>query len=396
MSSPIWFQLNYSKCRTCMLMVTHKCNLNCTYCYESYKSNKNMNFETAKRCILHEVETVKNDNRFDSLEIQFMGGEPFANFPLIKNVVEWAEDSKELSVPHKLFATSNGTLFNDGIKQWCKKHKESFCVGVSLDGTSEMQKTNRGVNNIDFEFFHKTWPKQSFHMTVSQDTLPNLAEGILQVQKRGYGLTVALASGVGFTNQDAVTYNKQLSILSKAYLNDDFLEPVMLLSRFLYIPNNIDKLSKPQRKYCGTGSHMIAYDVDGKAYGCHMFTPLVLGKRALEINRIDWCSRSENNEDPYCKRCILKNICPTCAGFNLRYRGDIALRDQGFCKMMFIQALRSCEFQIKAAVSKRTSFNDEEVKFAKAAYDAYHVLKKFDVHDLKDPEQIPTGPWILQ
>ena len=74
--------------RTCMLMVTHACNLNCSYCYEPYKKNAHMDTDLATEIILREARFVKESDRFDELEIDFMGGEPFMNFPLIKYVVE--------------------------------------------------------------------------------------------------------------------------------------------------------------------------------------------------------------------------------------------------------------------------------------------------------------------
>ena len=33
--------------RTCMLMITHACNLNCTYCYEVHKRNAYMSLDLA-------------------------------------------------------------------------------------------------------------------------------------------------------------------------------------------------------------------------------------------------------------------------------------------------------------------------------------------------------------
>ena len=38
-----------AKRRTCMLVITHQCNLNCRYCYESFKSRKAMPFDLAKK-----------------------------------------------------------------------------------------------------------------------------------------------------------------------------------------------------------------------------------------------------------------------------------------------------------------------------------------------------------
>lgn len=34
---------------------------------------------------------------------------------------------------------------------------------------------------------------------------------------------------------------------------------------------------------------MITYDVDGKTYGCHMFTPIVLGENnAIGVDAVEW------------------------------------------------------------------------------------------------------------
>ena len=37
----------------------------------------------------------------------------------------------------------------------------------------------------------------------------------------------------------------------------------------------------PVKKYCGTGTHMGIYDVDGALYPCHLFTPLVLSRARI-------------------------------------------------------------------------------------------------------------------
>ena len=84
--------------RTCMLIVTHTCNLNCSYCYETHKKNAYMDVNSAKEIILREAQFVNDSDQFDELQIDFMGGEPLMNFPLIKEIVEWLE-SGVISVP---------------------------------------------------------------------------------------------------------------------------------------------------------------------------------------------------------------------------------------------------------------------------------------------------------
>lgn len=92
-----------------MLMVTHACNLNCSYCYESFKRNSYMSFEMAKEIILKEAHMVAESDRFDEIQVDFMGGEPLMNFPLIKQIVEWLKNGG-IDIPWICFASTNATL----------------------------------------------------------------------------------------------------------------------------------------------------------------------------------------------------------------------------------------------------------------------------------------------
>lgn len=369
-----WKRRNNEEIRICMLMITHSCNLNCTYCYEEFKSAKKMDIELAKSIILKEVEYVKRHKNIKGLEIDFMGGEPLTNFPLIKGLVEWAE-SELVEVPFLFFITSNGTLFDDERKAWFREHRDTIVVGVSYDGTTEMQRKNRKTqdNQIDMDFFHETWPFQEFHMTISQDSLPHLAEGILEIQKKGYAVNAALAQGVEWNDKDASLYDEQLQLLEKAYLNDLSLPPINLLSNVINVKSSAEVLTTTQERFCGTGSGMITYDTDGKIYGCHMFSPIVLGSRAKELDPENPPCQGAF-EDSYCAACVLKLNCPTCAGFNYRYRGDISKRDHRWCKMVYVQLKRACEFQIKAIATHLNSLGEYDASLAEQALKAYPIL----------------------
>ena len=62
------------KRKTIMLLVTYKCNLRCTYCYEPKTINKQMNVKDAKNYICKQVDLLGDE--YDEFEVQFMGGEP--------------------------------------------------------------------------------------------------------------------------------------------------------------------------------------------------------------------------------------------------------------------------------------------------------------------------------
>ena len=373
--------------RTCMLMITHACNLNCSYCYETHKQNIYMDVELAKKIILQESDFVSKSKDFDELEIDFMGGEPFMNFPLIKEIVEWLE-SGVVDIPWICFATTNATLLTDKIKGWLREHKQFINLGASYDGSSKMQSANRDTDryNMDLDFFRELWAGQPLHMTISKETLPMLAEGVLDIQQKGYNVEAYLAEGIDWTIDDAMMYREQLCILKDTYLKDVTLTPLNVLSRFLDI-FDLPAPEKNQGKWCGTGKYMATYDIDGKKYGCHMFTPLVLGKeKALLSEAVEW-DAPESTNDEYCEECVLRTFCPTCPGFNYKYRGHIVNRDRRRCPMVLAGALTACEFQVER-IAAMDKLDIRDAQHGKAALRAYEALKYFDVEKSSSPYKV--------
>ena len=382
----IWEAEFSARRRTCMLMVTHACNLNCSYCYEAHKKNAYMDVNLAKEIILREAQFVKKSSDFDEMEIDFMGGEPFMNFPLIKEIVEWLEGGV-IDIPFICFATTNGTLLTDEIKNWLREHKHIINLGASYDGNSKMQSTNRGTDkyNIDLNFFKELWSHQGLHMTISKETLPTLAEGVLDIQTKGFNLEGALAEGIDWTIDDALMYREQLLILKDAYLKNPALTPFNRLSRYVGV-TDAPATEKVQVKWCGTGKQMATYDIDGKKYGCHMFSPIVLGDKALLADSVEWES-PESNADKYCKNCVLRSFCPTCPGFNYKCRGHIAIRDKCWCPIILAEAITACEFQVErlATVDK---LDEQDAQHGQAALKAYKILKDFDIEKSQSPYTI--------
>ena len=373
----MYAQRNHRNRRVCILVITHNCNLNCAYCYETHKSSKRMSFELAQNIIRQEVSLVNNSKDYEELEIDFMGGEPLMRFDFIRKIVEWLEVT-DISIKWFCFATTNGTLLDNEMKEWFKLHAKSISLGLSYDGTTQMQIKNRGTKsyNIDLCFFANTWPLQEFQITISKKTLSTLAKGILELQRKGYLVNMALAQGESFDNEDALIYHEQLTILKDAYLSDCSVTPISCFTRPIDINNVPPEI---QTLTCGCGKNIISYDFDGHAYGCHMFTKLVLGDKAITIDKINW-QDSYGFTDKYCSNCILKTFCRTCPGANLKYRGNLSFRDQGFCSMMLAEAVTICEFQIENLALLKT-LNEQELHYGYLALKAYKILEKIDIHN---------------
>lgn len=81
--------------KTVTFIVTHQCNLRCTYCYEHNKSDRKMDLETARKCVdLLFAEDARrselvNDVDAHGLIIEFIGGEPFLEIDLIDQIMEY-------------------------------------------------------------------------------------------------------------------------------------------------------------------------------------------------------------------------------------------------------------------------------------------------------------------
>lgn len=378
--------------RTCMLMVTHACNLNCVYCYEKFKDAAEMDFETAKQAILTEAQYVKDHrDKFDELEIDFMGGEPMMNMKLIKQVVEWLENEQPIDIPYICFATTNGTLIEEHT-EWLEQHKHTFCLGVSYDGRSH-HIANRGerAKKVPLKKCYEWWPFQGFHMTISKDSIKTFGEDIKYLHQTHpeYHIDAALAQGVEWNDDDVEHYKKQLKVIADYYLNprrNQSIRPINLLMRNLG-PVASQNQSEPQKKFCGSGSGMITYDTDGRTYGCHMFTPIVMGEeKAKQLKNSDFACWDMPLEDPTCATCFLKNYCPTCLGFNYHFRGNIRERDKHQCKMYLTELRATCEFQLRYFV-KRPPVSPEDASILKGAIEVYPLLKRIS--------EDSTYPFIL-
>lgn len=367
------------KARIVTLFITYGCNLNCTYCFEHYKDpNKKMSLELAKSIILNEIEEIKRSEINDAIKIDLFGGEPLLNFSFIQEFCEWFWN-QDIKIPHIIYATTNGTLLDPKKQEWFRQHKDDFVLVMSVDGDSAMQLENRGctMEKLPIEFAHKLWPDQPFKMTISSNTLPNLAQGVISLLQKGYLVESRLAQGETWKYGDEIIYKRELNIIADFYLQNPQYLPGTLFTRYYG-----DVLHhKTPLKFCGTGTNMIAYDVDGKKYPCHMFSPIVLGKDAREnLKKIDFYDLNALIDES-CKQCKMLRLCPSCLGFNYLQRGNIKKRDKSMCKLLLAEAQIVSTFQIKYYVKNKSILSDAEKVKLKAALKVYELLAQFEFEE---------------
>lgn len=305
--------------------------------------------------------------------VTFMGGEPFLNFDVIKSVVEWMQNQKT-NVRMEAYATTNGTVLTEEMKDWLVTHKDIFKVQLSYDGTPVQQQANRASRAIDIDFFIATFPMQGVHVTISKQTLPRLSEGVRYILDKGARCSTTLAIGTEWADQDAIIYLRELRDLADAYLTRyTDREPIPALNGSLHLIGS-HNVGNPSCREC---IDFRTYDVDGTAYPCHLFSPLVVGEeRSISLSdfeKDDKLAQYGGNSDTYCTDCSLCNWCPTCYGFNYLLSGNTGTRDHHVCKMVFAQALAASEYQIR--YFNKVGVTEATANKVKAAIYAYRTLR---------------------
>lgn len=324
--------MNTLKERTVSLTLTQSCNLACTYCYENHKSTARLDFSVAKQIIDTEL---KRKGNYDTIIFDLFGGEPFLEFDLIKKITEYICENKG-DVPCTIFATTNGTLIHGEVQTWLKEHIGCFVCGLSLDGTREMHNQNRSNSyaNIDLKFFATQYPEQDVKMTVSQETLPYLADGVIDLHNKGFLVSCNLAYGIDWSDDNHMSIlQRELHKLIDFYLKNPDIEPCSMLSMNF---SNVGVYQEHAVRYCGAGKHMRAYDVDGQAYPCQFFMPLSIGKEKAEsVRSLEFPDDILPDEslDEKCRHCVVRSVCPNCFGSNYASTGSIYKRDDNLCRL---------------------------------------------------------------
>ncbi len=133
-----------SNLRTLLLQVTQDCNQRCDYCVYSGKYNNRvhstdrMTFEMAKRGI---DMVLSHSKDAEVLFFGFYGGEPLLEKELIKQCIEYIDNSVEgKTIQYNI--TTNGTLLTGDIVELFVNHNVSLMI--SLDGPAEIHNKNRG------------------------------------------------------------------------------------------------------------------------------------------------------------------------------------------------------------------------------------------------------------
>jgi len=271
-----------------IVTITLRCTNRCLYCYASPQPPNAKEYDMTKSTAKKVVDFVFQSPA-QNIAIEFQGGEPLFNYPVIRYITEY---SKKLNRKHKkklcLSVVTNLALMRPDILRYLVGNAFNLCT--SLDGPQEVHDKNRKffggggtykkvtywINEI------KNIQEYSLHAlpVITKFSLPYYKEIIDEYLKWGLDrirLKNILRAGLARKNWDKIGYTPQqyIDFWKKALdycleLNKNgtyFLEgTTVLIARKL--------LSKDYQAYtclgnpCGACLTQTSYNYDGSIYSC--------------------------------------------------------------------------------------------------------------------------------
>lgn len=320
-----------------ILFTTRACNLRCAYCYVNKTNGRNMTDETANAS----VDFLFNNSKDGFHTLSFFGGEPLVNFPLIVRCVERAEAvARERNKRIRYKIATNGTLINDEIIAFLKKHK--FMVELSIDGIPECHDAARPHANGEGSFaaIQKMLPELKANVPfvvgvgVINPHTAKYAASAPQFVIEKLGITtyvLTLDYTCDWTSEDFAALKEQYERIAEWYLDASRRRKAFFFSLFdSHIGAHIRGGFYPGG-FCDVGRKEIAVAEDGTIYPCVRFAgnpekaaSLTIGhvatgfdeKRRAEITKMNLKPRKE------CSGCALDGRCFTyCSCLNWQTTG---------------------------------------------------------------------------
>ncbi len=124
-----------------MFVVSLRCEHSCPYCQVSRQSQDKSRFDMSEETAQKALGLVfRSPAR--QIKIEFQGGEPLLNLPLIRTIVSEAETMNEQEGRDLTFViATNLALLDDEVLEFCREH--DVYISTSLDGPADLHNKNR-------------------------------------------------------------------------------------------------------------------------------------------------------------------------------------------------------------------------------------------------------------
>jgi uncharacterized protein len=270
-----------------MVVATARCSCICDYCQASSADPSAGGLDMTPE-VAEKVVEVIFDSPAPGVKIEFQGGEPTLNWPIIEFIVKRAETVAKAKHKEVAFVICSNLLeAREDWARFCREHQVSF--STSLDGPKTFHDLHR--KSRDRESSHDRFVKNLAYyretigphaccalLTITRDNLHHLPEvidhyramGFRNIFLRGlnpYGFAVKNQDQLGYTAQEFVeAYKEALEYIIDLNMNGTYFAEIyaeLLLMRILtpFSTGFVD-LQSP----AGAGISGVVYDYNGEVY----------------------------------------------------------------------------------------------------------------------------------
>lgn len=267
------------------LMIAHDCNLRCKYCFADTGDfgggRELMSREVGEAAVEY---IISHSGQRKHCEIDFFGGEPLMNMPVVKHVTAYVRKrEKETGKVFKLTLTTNGVLLNDENIKFLNDNMISLVL--SLDGRKEVHDRMRpniggqGTYDKVVKNFKKTIASRDDKNYYLRGTYTkynmDFTADVLDMNDQGFNIlsiepVVAKDAPYAFTEEDLPRIRKEYDKLTAAYLKRRAEG-----RGFFFFHFNMDLSNGPcvakRLSGCGAGHEYYAVAANGDLYPCHQF-----------------------------------------------------------------------------------------------------------------------------
>jgi len=353
-----------------IMVLTLRCNHRCLYCQVTPENEKARGFDMTEPIAKKAIDLIfRSPSKF--IGIEFQGGEPVLNWPVLKYIVKYAKRvNQEKNKNLKISLVSNLTLLDDKKLKFLLK--EDVSISCSFDGPAKVHDKNRIFLNKESSCkivskkikeiqkaikLKRAKSKNKFVdnlnavLTISKFSLPYHKEIINEYIKMGFdnifirplspfGLQRQILNIIGYRAEEFIDFYKK----SMDYILKLNLEGKSFVERNAYyalrkILKNEDPNYLELRSPCGAGIGQMAFNYDGGIFTCDEgrmaermgYENFKLG----EVNSNDYnqlidneitktmCLASCLDNQFSCLNCVYKPYCGICPVANFIEYGTI-------------------------------------------------------------------------
>ncbi len=359
------------------LNVSHDCDLRCRYCFAGTGAfggeRLNMSVDTARRAIDFLLENSAGRKR---VEVDFFGGEPLLNLPVVKETVAYGEErAADQGKEIRFTLTTNGMLLDDDTAAYL--NEKMFNLVLSLDGRREvndrMRVSPNGVSVYDavlprFRRLAQIRGDRQYYVRGTYTAYnKDFFADVRHLVEAGFD-RVSVEPVVADSRHRYALRHEDLPELFRQYelLADYFCELYPTRQRFEFYHFNLSLLHgqclAKRLTGCGAGGEYLAVTPNGDIYPCHQF----VGREDYRLGNLAEESLDENLRSTFrkahvlakedCRGCWARFFCSGgCHANAVNANGDILRPDRFSCKLL--QKRLECSIYIQA----RLTAEQEEV-----------------------------------